>query len=57
MVLAEPRHEPVWQGRGQTIHAPLEEADWQRRSAGPGSKDPRGYEWHWVWSDTDPDTP
>lgn len=44
-------------GSGQTIHTPLDEADWWYRSAGPGSKGPRGYEWQWVWSDTDPDAP
>ena len=55
-VLAVPRHEKVAWGRGpvsiQALHATLAEADWQRRSAGDGSKGPRWYEWQWVPLDT-----
>ena len=51
-VLAVPSHERVWWGWQQAavaeIHAALAEEDWQRRSAGAGSKGPRGYEWQWV---------
>ena len=51
-VLAVAGNEKVWWGWQQpavsAIHATLAEADWQRRSAGPGSKGERWYEWQWV---------
>ena len=51
-VLAVPSNEKVWWGWRQAavadIHAALAEGDWQRRSAGAGSKGPRWYEWQWV---------
>ena len=66
-VLAVPGHEQVWWGWRQpavsAIHAALAEGDWQRRSAGPGSKGERWYEWQWlrtemaVVGDGDPPAP
>ena len=52
-VLAVPSHEPVWQDRQwqevRALYATLAEVDWQRRSAGAGSKGERGYDWQcWI---------
>ena len=60
-VLAVPSHEPVRRDRAwrevRALHATLAEADWQRRSAGLGSKGPRWYEWQWLPLETDPAAP
>jgi SRSO17 transposase len=51
-VLAVPKNEPLWgeghrQVRADKMVALLTEDDWQRLSAGDGSKGPRLYDWAW----------